>query len=85
MRVYTDNNLRPEPWVRDAACATTDVDLWFPAHGDQPTADKAKRVCREVCPVREQCLEFALRTRQNSGIWAGYAERTLRSLRRNAA
>lgn len=81
LRVYTDDNMRPETWMVDAECANTDPDLWFPAHGDLPTAERAKKICR-TCPVREQCLEFALRTGQTSGIYAGYSAKSLQALRR---
>jgi len=33
---------------------------------------EAKRICWTLCVVREECLEFALRTRQVDGIWGGY-------------
>lgn len=81
LRVYTDNNLAPETWMVDAACANTDPDLWFPQHGDLPTAERAKSICRD-CPVRAQCLEFALRTGQTAGIYAGYSAKSLQALRR---
>lgn len=80
LRVYTDNNVRPEPWMVNAQCATTDPNMWFPDHGDLPTAERAKNICR-TCPVRQQCLEFALRTEQQTGIWAGLSPKSLRTLR----
>ncbi|WP_396653537.1 WhiB family transcriptional regulator [Microbacterium sp. WCS2018Hpa-9] len=82
MRVYTDDHVRPETWMTAARCATTDPELWFPRHGDLPTAERAKKICRE-CPVRAQCLEFALRTNQREGIYAGYSPKSLERLRRN--
>lgn len=81
LRVYTDDNLRPETWMRDASCAQIGGDDWFPQHGDLPTAERAKQVCRG-CPVRAQCLEFALRTKQRDGIWASYSPKSLERLRR---
>lgn len=85
IRVYSEDNLTPETWMRDAACATTNPELWFPLHGDKPTADEAKRICRETCPVQAQCLEFALRTGQSTGIWAGYSAKSLQAIRRRRA
>jgi WhiB family redox-sensing transcriptional regulator len=35
--------------------------------------DEAKRVCFG-CGVREECLEYALRTREPYGIWGGLTE-----------
>lgn len=34
----------------------------------------AKKVC-ENCVVIEECLELALRTRNNNGVWGGKSER----------
>lgn len=82
MRVYTDDHVRPETWMAGATCAQIGGDDWFPKHGDLPTAERAKQVCRE-CPVRAQCLEFALRTNQREGIYAGYSPKSLERLRRN--
>jgi hypothetical protein len=43
---------------------------------EQPDAraareDVAMDVCAS-CPVRAMCLEYAVRTRPNRGVWAGY-------------
>jgi WhiB family transcriptional regulator, redox-sensing transcriptional regulator len=35
-----------------------------------------------VCPVIDDCLEYALETNQRSGIWGGTSERERKSLRR---
>ena len=44
-------------------------------------AQQAKAVCAR-CPVRQPCLDFALATGQEFGIWGGYDERELRLLQR---
>jgi WhiB family redox-sensing transcriptional regulator len=38
-------------------------------------------VC-DSCPVRAQCLQFALETNQEAGIWGGTSEEERRRLRR---
>jgi len=43
--------------------------------------DQAKAVC-ETCPVKGPCLQFALATNQDSGIWGGTTEEDRRKLRR---
>jgi WhiB family redox-sensing transcriptional regulator len=56
-------------WRDLALCAGyPDRDAWFPDHPD----DKAKAIaiCR-VCPVRAECLDFAIATGQSDGIWGG--------------
>ncbi|MEO5723509.1 MAG: WhiB family transcriptional regulator, partial [Ilumatobacteraceae bacterium] len=42
---------------------------------------RAKQVCSE-CPVSVGCLEYALETNQDSGIWGGTSEEERRVLRR---
>ncbi|MSZ55222.1 MAG: WhiB family transcriptional regulator, partial [Actinobacteria bacterium] len=45
---------------------------------------KAKSVCCE-CPVNIECLDFALETNQDTGIWGGFSEEERRQIRRDAA
>ena len=59
--------------------AAGEVDF-FPARGES-TRD-AKAVCA-VCPVRRDCLEFALRLKVAHGVWGGLSERERRNLRRD--
>lgn len=72
-------------WRREAACRDLDTDVFFPlAEAD---AGPAKAVCA-ACPVRDECLEFALATRQGDGVWGGLTETERRRLgrrRREAA
>lgn len=51
-----------------AACRNEDLELFF-AVGDG-REDEAKAVCRR-CPVRWECLTYALETRQRHGVWGG--------------
>jgi WhiB family redox-sensing transcriptional regulator len=69
-------------------CRGTDPDLFFPV-GTTGQAlvqiARAKEVCDE-CPVRVECLDYAIATNQDSGIWGGLDEEQRRSIRRlNAA
>lgn len=44
---------------------------------------EAKAICRG-CPVRRECLAYALANREPFGIWGGCSERERRRLRRAA-
>lgn len=64
------------PWMDDAACAQTDPDMFFPEKGGSTRA--AKRICGG-CDVQETCLEYALATGQQEGIWGGLSVRERRA------
>ena len=71
-------------WRSQSACRDTDPDLFFPVGTTGPAIvqiESAKKVSME-CEVRQPCLEFALTTNQDSGIWGGTSEEERRKLRR---
>jgi WhiB family redox-sensing transcriptional regulator len=74
-------------WRDEAVCRDTDPDLFFPI-GTTGQAllqiDRAKQVCNE-CTVQVSCLEFALETNQDSGVWGGTSEEERRDIRRKIA
>lgn len=63
----TPVRLTPEPWVEEALCAETDPDAWFP-EGRGSFNARVFATCM-ACPVREQCLEYALKNNEQHGIW----------------
>lgn len=73
-----------EKWRDSAACRHTNVELYFPAGNTGVAVDQieaAKAVCR-ACPVQNACLQFALESNQEAGIWGGKDEDERRKLRR---
>jgi len=48
-----------------------------------PDIEWAKTICG-ACPVQPECLDFALKTRQEFGIWGGTTEDERRMLARQA-
>jgi len=76
-----------DTWRDHALCRDTDPDLFFPV-GTTGQAlvsiDHAKRVCA-ACTVSVECLDFALDTNQDSGIWGGLSEEERRVIRRRRA
>lgn len=67
------------PWKDQAACLDADPDLFV---GDDVTPierERAVAICHG-CPVREECLAYALDTRQMFGIWGGLDERQRRAV-----
>lgn len=75
---------RHTAWIDAAACRGEDPELFFPVGASPVAADqteRAKRVCRS-CPVRRECLRWALDTFQDAGVWGGLDEEERRVLRR---
>jgi WhiB family redox-sensing transcriptional regulator len=73
-----------DDWRRFAACRDTDPDLFFPIGTTGPAVDQiaaAKRVCG-ACEAQSPCLEFALITNQEAGVWGGTSEEERRKLRK---
>jgi WhiB family redox-sensing transcriptional regulator len=71
-------------WWSAATCRSADPELFFPisAFGQAlEQVEEAKAICAR-CPVRRQCLAFALRTRQAHGIWGGMTEEERAFIRR---
>ncbi len=62
---------------RNGACAGKGNDAFFPDRGR--SALPAKEACW-VCPVRAECLAFAIEHREWFGIWGGFAEEERRAM-----
>jgi WhiB family redox-sensing transcriptional regulator len=71
-------------WVHRARCKDEDPELFFPIGTAGPAAaqvDAAKAICMQ-CEVRSECLEWAMDTGQDAGVWGGLSEEERRALRR---
>lgn len=71
----------PQAWRRDALCAQTDPEAFFPDDGN--VAD-AKRMCARCC-VRESCLSHALSANEPFGVWGGLSATERRKLLRTTS
>jgi WhiB family transcriptional regulator, redox-sensing transcriptional regulator len=72
-------------WRDKAACLDEDPELFFPIGSTGRAFEQvmqAKAVCRR-CPVMTQCLEWALKIKQDVGVWGGMDEDERRVLRRS--
>jgi WhiB family redox-sensing transcriptional regulator len=71
-------------WISQGRCINEDPDLFFPVGTTRPAleqATRAKSVCAQ-CPVRTDCLSWALETCQDAGVWGGLDEEERREIRR---
>ena len=74
-------------WQFSAACRGTDTALFFAPNYFERKGEKdgrearAKAICAR-CPVRIECLEYALKIREPHGVWGGMNEVERRTLLR---
>lgn len=69
-------------WHARASCRGIGDDLFFPrVGGPHDQNGKAKLICSS-CPVKEDCLQFAVETKPTSGIWGGMTHDEVRRYRR---
>lgn len=71
-------------WRDRSACRDSDPDVFFPIGSTGMALEQietARRICT-ACPVRDECLEFALATNQEAGVWGGTTEEERRKLRK---
>lgn len=81
------HNTGDDAWRVNALCQDEDPDLFFPIGNTASTlyqTEEAKAVCRR-CPVIENCLQWALETGQDAGVWGGTSEDERRAMTRRAA
>ena len=71
-------------WRELSACRDSDPNLYFPIGSTGPAVgqiEKALAIC-STCSVQEACLQYALETNQEAGVWGGYGEDERRRLRK---
>ena len=69
-----------DDWRSLAACRGMDPNDFHPDKGHSVTATRAKAVCA-ACPVREDCLRFAMGNDICVGIYGGLAPRERGAMR----
>jgi WhiB family redox-sensing transcriptional regulator len=63
-------------WWARAACASADPELFFPISYSGPAlrqVARAKAICAR-CPIRQECLRYALDAGSIQGVWGGMTE-----------
>lgn len=71
-------------WRHRALCRDEDPELFHPVGSTGPAilqVEEAKAVCRR-CSVTESCLQWAIESGTDSGVWGGMSEDERRALKR---
>lgn len=64
-------------WQFDGNCQNVDSEVFFPTRGE--TIKQAEKFCDD-CPVKVQCLDFAITRSFKVGVWGGTSARSRRDL-----
>ncbi|GAA3664178.1 WhiB family transcriptional regulator [Nocardioides ginsengisoli] len=73
-----------DDWTSRARCRFEDPDLFFPtgtSESARTQLEEARRICQQ-CAVRRPCLDLALATESQDGMWGGTTPNERRRLRR---
>lgn len=64
----------PGDWLAHAACGDVDPETFFPTGTSGPSpmtlVKEAKRICN-ACPVKSECLDYAISEDLDHGVWGG--------------
>lgn len=74
--------LKRPAWHAKAACRGDGVDSFFPASHEDSSGVIA--IC-VACPVKTECLNYALEDPSLKGVWGGTSARQRSRLRRQAS
>lgn len=79
----SDLGLSPETltWPEQAHCRDTDPDAFFPEVERVNQLGAVRRICHG-CPVRQQCLNYAMDHPELVGVWGGLTTSQRRRRRR---
>jgi len=69
--------LEERPWAVYSACREAEPEIFFASTRADERA--ALAVC-DACAVADQCLDFAIETRERFGVWGGTNERERRRM-----
>ena len=61
-------------WARHAACRDLDPRLFTPNEREDENEERledGRRICIDLCLVREECLAHAIEHKEPSGVWGG--------------
>ena len=61
--------------MKDSACKDADPEIFFVERGE--STEEAKAICA-TCPVKQECLDYAIEFNERVGIWGGMSDKQIR-------
>ena len=74
-----------EDWQDRAACRGPSQTIFFPPTTSERRSEKrmrearAKQICGD-CGVQDRCLDYAVSSREQHGVWGGFTEAERRGM-----
>lgn len=92
LRIYTLTRTTPQvdtdradDWRELASCLDSDPEVFFPdTYPGVSDWDTPRKICAR-CPVREDCLQFAIRNKETAGMFGGLTVDERKQIRRGSA
>ena len=72
--IFNLGRIMTEQWWTQGACRNRNTNDWFADRGEDLRRDRAVVVCMR-CPVRRQCVEWAVTAPEKWGIWGATTSR----------
>ena len=79
LQIFQAPILDERPWAVYAACKDEQSMVFFPQTKAEEST--ALTICG-ICPVREDCLDHALESKERFGVWGGTTDKERRKLTR---
>jgi len=66
-----------QPWIEHAACKGIDTEVFFAETVE--AIHEAQAICRD-CPVKRECLDYAVEANCTFGVYGGLTHRQRRTI-----
>lgn len=74
VKIFDHQHYNVGDWRTQANCKNHDTNTFYLEQGSKLT-NAIKKICID-CPVRQQCLEYAIKNHERHGIWGGMGHRS---------
>ena len=81
LHIVADYREPSDRWQDHAACRGEDPEQWFATDGGPDNYTYPRSVC-DRCPVKAECLDFAIDNGERHGMWGGKSPREREAERR---
>lgn len=78
----TDRCIEDKKWLDSGNCKGMDPSIFFPETENVKTTKNAVSICKS-CPVRAECLSYAIKNEETFGVWGGVPTRVRMRLNRS--